>query len=358
LRLSALISRLKMSPSSTAFREIIDSLPQIVWTSPPNNWPDYFNQRWFDYTGLQESQGAEVNGQGPQAREPRSELSGQSSEAEEQRTDITIHHPSLAGPKPSEGGSSILDPPPWHSLIHPDDLTGFMGEWEAALRAEVPFGLMLRLRRAADWQFRWHLARGNPMRSAEGQITCWVGTLTDVEDRVEAEENLKQSAAELARSNAELAQFASVVSHDLQEPPRQVASVIQILLEHREALNPETAKWLAVAHGGAKRMQLLINGLLDYARLGTKLKPFVPVDCTVAYETAVAKLNSKIQECGAVLTAGPLPHLRGDESALSRLFENLLDNAIKFKSTEPPKIRVLAERFGKEWLFKISDNGV
>ncbi|PWU09094.1 MAG: hypothetical protein C5B50_28515 [Verrucomicrobia bacterium] len=354
--------------SSPDYGELIDSLPQIVWSSPPNDWPDYFNRRWFEYTGLvPEGQRAEDSGQRTEDGTEGSGFRVQGGYPALRAIEggvpaSSIQHPVSSIQYPRHPSSIIHHPaaskPGWYAVVHADDLPGFVAEWETALRAGAPFGLMVRLRRAADGAFRWHLTRGNPMRDAAGRIRRWVGTFSDVGDRVEAEESLKRSAAELARSNAELKEFASAASHDLQEPPRQIASVIQLLLEHPEKLNAETAKWLGVAYSGAKRMQRLMNGLVDYARLGTKLKPFAVIESQVAYELAVNEINSKIKETGALLTHTPMPRVAGDESALARLFKNLLDNALTFRSTEPPRVQILVEKLGKEWRFEIRDNGI
>jgi signal transduction histidine kinase len=321
------------------YRELLDSLPQIVWSSPAMDWPDYFNRRWFEYTGLPLR--SSVIHSPPTDHQPAA--------APERQT------PSSQYPVSSTQNDF---PPSWASLVHPEDLQTFVAEWNAALQAGARFGLMLRLRRASDGLFRWHLARGNPIRDAQSNLTGWAGTLADVQDRVEVEQKLKALATDLARSNDELEHFASAVAHDLNQPPRQVGSVIQLLLSRPERLDAETVSLLKLAYGGAKQMQLLLNGLLEYARLGTEIKPVDSVDSRTVYENAVAKLRSQIEESGAELIATPMPRVRGDESALARLFKELIKNAIKFRSTARLKVYIQAERLGKDWRFELRDNGL
>src|ERR687884_1185881 len=164
--------------------------------------------------------------------------------------------------------------------------------------------------------------------------------------------------AELERSNAELAQFASMVSHDLQSPLSSIAGFSQLLQEHyADHLDARATKCFTRIMDGVKRMQALIEGVLAYAQVGAQAPPPEPIDCAVVVERAVANLHATIEERGALVTYGDLPTVAADATQLSRVFQNLIGNAIKY-CRETPRVAVSATREGAEWLFCVRDNGI
>jgi signal transduction histidine kinase len=171
---------------------------------------------------------------------------------------------------------------------------------------------------------------------------------------------LEEQTLDLQRSNAELEQFAYVASHDLQEPLRKVASFTG-MLQHRYQgqLDERADQYIDFAVDGAKRMQVLINDLLAFSRVGRVGTEEKVVDLDAAAADAVADLGTAIDEAGAVVTIdGPLPEVRGDRSLLTALFQNLLANAIKFRGDEAPRVRVSCERGDEAYTFTVSDNGI
>ncbi len=181
----------------------------------------------------------------------------------------------------------------------------------------------------------------------------------ELDERRRAEQQLARYAGELARSNAELEQFAYVASHDLQEPLRMVSSFTQLLgKRYRGKLDQDADEFIGYAVDGATRMQRLINDLLAYSRVGTRGKPFQPADCQAIFGEARDNLMKVIEESGAVITHDPLPVVPGDEVQLLQLFQNLVANAIKFRSQGSPRIQVSAQQNGPEWVFAIKDNGI
>jgi signal transduction histidine kinase len=176
--------------------------------------------------------------------------------------------------------------------------------------------------------------------------------------RLKVEENLARKVDELARSNADLEQFAYVASHDLQEPLRMVTAYTQLLGErYRGRLDENADKFIGYASEGALRMQVLIQDLLAFSRVGRKdaSKSF---DCNDAVKEALLALTSAIEESGAVVTRGELPTLWADRTQIVQLFQNLIGNAIKFHGKEPPAVSVQAEKVGEQWQFSVSDNGI
>ena len=181
----------------------------------------------------------------------------------------------------------------------------------------------------------------------------------ELDERRRAEQRMAQYAAELARSNAELEQFAYVASHDLQEPLRMVASFTQLLARrYRGQLDKDADEFIGFAVDGATRMQSLINDLLAYSRVGTRGEPFAPTDCGAVLQMALDNLARSVQESGAVITHDPLPTVPGDEVQLTQLFQNLIANASKFGGRETPRIHVSAEKQGPQWVFVVRDNGI
>ena len=179
------------------------------------------------------------------------------------------------------------------------------------------------------------------------------------QQRKRAEEALALRAAELARSNAELAQFAYVASHDLQEPLRMVASYTQLLAKrYGDKLDPDARDFIGYAVDGATRMQALIAELLNYSRVGTHGKAFQPSNCESILERVLAVLKLAVSESGTVVSHDPLPTVMGDEMQLTQLFQNLLANALKFRGQTPPRIHVSAERKENAWQFFVRDNGI
>jgi light-regulated signal transduction histidine kinase (bacteriophytochrome) len=186
-----------------------------------------------------------------------------------------------------------------------------------------------------------------------------VGSRRDITERKEADEKLNQIMAELARSNTELEQFAYVASHDLQEPLRMVASYTQLLARrYKGKLDADADEFIGYAVDGATRMQQLINGLLDYSRVGTRGKPFEPTDCEAVFNNAVINLRAAIKETDAVVIHDHLPTVLADATQMVQLFQNLLGNSIKFHSDQRPEIHVRAQRNGSEWIFSVCDNGI
>jgi light-regulated signal transduction histidine kinase (bacteriophytochrome) len=163
----------------------------------------------------------------------------------------------------------------------------------------------------------------------------------------------------LTRSNTELEQFAYVASHDLQEPLRMVTSYLQLLADrYRGKLDKDGTEFIGFAVDGALRMRNLIRDLLEYSRVGRRSKPFAPVNCAAVLQVVVANLQACIQETGARIEVGELPVVWGDEGELTQLFQNLINNAIKFHGDAPPTVSVTATAGDGEWVLKVRDNGI
>jgi signal transduction histidine kinase len=177
--------------------------------------------------------------------------------------------------------------------------------------------------------------------------------------RRKAEEDLARKVVELARSNSDLEQFAYVASHDLQEPLRMVAAYTQLLAErYRGKLDADADKFIGYACEGAQRMQVLIQDLLAFSRIGRKEGALASVDCNAVMRDVMQTLSVSIEQSGATVTYGTLPEVWADNTQMVQLFQNLIGNAIKFRGAEPPDVCVQAEKKDREWMFSVSDNGI
>jgi PAS domain S-box-containing protein len=291
-----------LAESEARFRQLADSMPQMVWTARPDGHVDYYNERWYEFIGS--------------SRE---------------------HF----------GGAR------WQQLIHPEDLPSTLESYEKAIRSGDPYALENRMWDERQQRWRWFVGRALPIFDADGEITKWFGTWTDIDDQKRVEDDLR-------RANSGLEQFAFSASHDLQEPLRSI-KIYSELLEKRytDKLDGKALEYMRHLHNGATRMEALVRDLLSYT---DTLKAFDSVTITDANEAlagAVANLSSTISESGAQVTVDPLPSVMMHATHLQQLFQNLLSNAIKYRAPgRSPFVHIAAERDEREWVFAVRDNGI
>lgn len=182
----------------------------------------------------------------------------------------------------------------------------------------------------------------------------------DITQRKQSERyrELREHALEV--SNNELEQFAYVASHDLQEPLRMVASYLELLMkQHSDKLDAQALKWMSYAIDGSTRMKVLVNDLLEYSRVSTNGGDLKPVELKNVIELCLCDLHAMIEEAGAVVTHEEMPVVLADESQLRQLLQNLVGNAIKYRSDEClPQIRISVQKQQGEWCVAIRDNGI
>ena len=174
-----------------------------------------------------------------------------------------------------------------------------------------------------------------------------------------AQDELERKAQELARSNVELEQFAYVAAHDLKGPLIVAGGHINRLRRlYQDKMDPNANRFIEYALDGITRMEALINGLLAYARVGTKAKKLTSTNCNDIVKLATANLQVEIEKTGAIVTHDPLPTVFSDDIQIIQLFQNLIGNSIKFHKEEPPRTHICAEQNEKEWVFSVCDNGI
>ena len=246
----------------------------------------------------------------------------------------------------------------WGGLIHPEDFARVDHILNEHLENSAPYVVEYRIG-SKDGGIQYWYDSGTALRDSSGKPYKMIGAVADITGRKKAEEKLRDALSELQRSNSELEQFAYVASHDLQEPLRMVSSYVQLIEKrYKDKLDEDAHDYINFAVDGARRMQSLINDLLEFSRVGTRGQSFKPMASTNALNTALHNLEIAISDSGATVTHGKLPLIVGDEGQVVQVFQNLVGNAIKFHGKEPPRIDIAAEKRVDEWVFSVNDNGI
>jgi PAS domain S-box-containing protein len=252
------------------------------------------------------------------------------------------------------------------TITHPDDRAAERPLLEQLLEGKLPNYRLEKRYVRNDGEVVWAMHNASTVRDSSGKLIYVIAQVEDITQRKRAEgrlanlaAELEQRAVELERSNADLQQFAYAASHDLSEPLRTVASYVQLLRKrYTDQLDSDANEFIDFAVEGVARMQALIDGLLLYSRAGTSEYAMTPVDCSEVGRATLATLDATLRETGATVTFDPLPTVRGDETQLSQLFQNLVSNGIKFVAGKPARVHVSAERDDGAWVFSVSDNGI
>ena len=200
----------------------------------------------------------------------------------------------------------------------------------------------------------------SPIKNDKGDIIGISSISKNITRRKKAEEQLKNTIEELEHSNKELQSFAYITSHDLQEPLRTIASYAQLIeRRYKGQLDHDADEFIEYMVDGSRRMKQMIQGLLDYSRVGTKGGEFREFEAENALNYALSNLGSAISEVNAEITSDEFPVILADEDQIIRVFQNLIGNALKFqKEGIQPKIHVSAKKKDNEYVFSVSDNGI
>lgn len=287
--------------SEARLRQLADSMPQIVWTARPDGYLDYFNERWYEFTGF--------------ARD--------------------------------KFGDEVWD------AAHPEEIERCHRAWYRCVKSGEPFRIECRFRDRHENRWRWFMGRALAYRDASGAIVKWFGTFTDIDEQKRVED-------ELRRANQDLEQFAYSASHDLQEPLRSINIYSELLAQrHGAKLEGQALEFLQYLRAGASRMEMLVRDLLAYTQISRLEPPKDATDANEAVAGTVEGLSGAVAESGAAVTFDRLPSIRMHAAHLSQLLQNLIGNAIKYRSRErAPSIHVGCERENGYWVFSVADNGI
>lgn len=305
-----------LKQSEEQFRTLTESLPQLIWTSRPDGACDFFNWKWYEYTG--------------------------------------------STPETSYGDG-------WASYIHPEHRNGLYNAWQNSLRTGTPIVFEFQLRRADD-SYQWFYVLGNPIYGQDGSIRKWVGALTNIEGQKAVESQLESLVAErtkeLKRSNEDLLQFAHVASHDLKEPVRKIKTFVNRLM-HDTATSPsdDARVFINKIDSAANRMYQMIEGVLRYSTMTNLQEDIAEVDLNQVLRQIETDLEIKIQENKATLQYEALPVIEGAPVLIYQLFYNLINNSLKFaKKGVPAQLTLTTKEIIKDdqpfALVYVADNGI
>jgi len=295
----------EMQSLISQFQFVTNFMPQMVWATRTDGYVDFFNQQWYDYTGLTFEQS---KGEG------------------------------------------------WITVLHPDDKGRTHELWQKSLQTGDPYEIEYRLKRFDD-MYRWFLGRATPMRDDEGDIIKWFGTCTDIQDQKAAERVLEERIQERTRalrmlnkkledSNTDLMQFASVASHDLKEPLRKIhlfSGLIKDQFTRGENYENHLSAYIDRIINASSRATNLINDVLSYSRLSSE-NLFEQVDLGNILQDILQDLELVIQEKGARIHTSSLPVIEAVPGQMRQLFQNIIANSLKFhKPGEAPVISVTAK---------------
>lgn len=213
--------------------------------------------------------------------------------------------------------------------------------------------------KTADGSTVWVQWEARPWHRPDGSVGGLMLFTLDITERKALELQLRRRKLELRRSNEDLDRFATVASHDLQEPLRAIVGCAELLArEVGPSLSPKTSKLVHHIVDGATRMRRMVTDLLAYSRVGSTASVPGPVQLASAAAQALQNLESAVAESKAVVDVGPLPTVVGDASQLTQVLQNLVGNALKYRSTSPPHVAVRAARVDAEWRISVSDDGI
>jgi len=288
--------------SEARFRQLADSMPQMVWTARPDGYVDYYNERWYEFTGFNRS---------------------------------------------TKGDES------WIPLLHPDDLPVIRESWSAALAEGSMYELEYRYWDRREKRWRWFIGRALPVRNRSGEVVKWFGTSTDIDTQKRVED-------ELRRANQDLEQFAYSASHDLKEPLRNIVIYSDMLRKrYGQQFDHQGQEFVQHVSEGAKRISALLADLLAYTEAATLTTEVQPVNCAEIFQAVVHDLDAQIRENSARVMASGLPIVAVNSVHVRQLFQNLISNALKYRNeSEPPTVAVTARREKSFWHFLVHDNGI
>ena len=306
-----------INESAENFRQLADLVPQIIWTSRPDGFIDYYNKRWYEYTNLKENE---------------------------------------------YGDSS------WISVLHPDDVELVKDNWYESIQSGNFYQLEFRLKDSVTGEYRWFLSKAVPIRDASGAITKWFGTCTDIHEQKTATEKLEvlinERTRELQRSNEDLQQFAHVASHDLKEPVRKIKTFISRLEDNLEGkLDDSAKKFIDRIHVASDRMFNMIEGVLAYSKINADQQKPTVVDLNEVLKNIETDLEVSLQKTGGEIYYDNLPVLEGAQVLLYQLFYNLINNSIKFAKDDVPVKVKLSSKIIKQQdndfaVITVEDNGI
>lgn len=309
----------KIKESEDRFRTMAETIPEIAWVaSPEGGSQSFFNKRFYEYTGMTEEQA----------------------------------HQDWK----------------WESIVHPDMFEARNKKWEHSLNTGEDFYFESLLKRVGDQSYRWHISRAAAIKNEAGEITLWVGTSTDIHEQKlfaqELERQVKQrtkalldSLLHLQHSNENLEQFASIASHDLQEPLRKIQTFTTLLQQrHQSNIPGEGNVLIDKIKTSSARMSVLISDVLNFSKISIAKIPFMGIDLNEILNNVLVDFELLIQEKKVIINREILPKIEAIPIQMNQLFYNLISNAIKFSdNNKQPVITIFSKKLLPAELKEYSD---
>ncbi|GEO02569.1 hypothetical protein AAE02nite_02330 [Adhaeribacter aerolatus] len=300
----------KLRHETEKFKLLSEAVPHLVWTAKPNGTIDYFNHQWAAYTGIA---------------------------------------------WPVSHQTDLLN------VIHPDDSAWIKNIWLEALSSGNPMEFAYRFRSAAG-TYRWHLTRALPMHNQQGQITMWVGTITDIHDQKIAQENLQEANSELKKINEDLDRFVYTASHDLKLPIINMSSLFEEIISSCEFKDPEHDKLVNLFYKSLDQINTTITDLAEIAKVQKNIHAEKEkISLPELTEEICLSIQDQIQSSGARITTdfAAVPHLEFSKANLRSILYNLISNAIKYRSPERvPEVLVKTSSTTDYVVLTVQDNGL
>lgn len=240
----------------------------------------------------------------------------------------------------------------WSYLVHPDERAEAIAHWQSCIQAGETFHWEGHLQLGTADGYRSFLIRAVPAGNGDTTLALWDFAAMDIDEQKRREERLKKTYLELE-------QFTFNACHDLKEPVRNLALSCQMLQQqYRSQLDASADQFLAYISDAARRMEALVEDLLDYTRSSVvTTAPDEPLDLNLVVQEVLEDLDSLVRRTGATVRSQPLPALRVQEFHIEQVFHHLIENALLYRSEKVPEIDIAAERIGDAWRFSITDNG-
>lgn len=245
-------------------------------------------------------------------------------------------------------------------ISHPEDIPKVKKALDDALKDRKSYNIKYRIINQVNGEVKYIHAMGTVLKDENDNPLKMYGVADDITESKLAEIERENLIKDLKQSNDELRQFAYITSHDLQEPLRTMSSYAGLLKHRYEGqLDQDADDFIEFMISGAARMKAMIQGLLDYSRVGTRGDEFKEFSGEEILNYALSNLTVAIQENNAEITHDKLPVICADPDQITSVFQNLIGNAIKFrKKDERPKIHVSAQKRNNEYIFSVSDNSI
>lgn len=306
-------AELALRESESRFRELADSMPQVVWSAQPNGQIDYYNKRWFELTGTSEQ----------------------------------------------------AAPESWIPLLHPEDHDLCTTAWIRSVSSHEPFESECRFPDRVRGDYRWYIIRALPIKDESGRVVRWFGTCTDIDEQKRWAEKLERTVADrtaaLQQTIHSLETFNYSIAHDLRAPLRAMSGFSEALLQDCEPNLDATGKeYLERIRKSAVRMDRLVSDILDYGRLAQQKIPLEVVSVGDVLAKVLNDLHGEIEQKRAVVEVEhPLPSVVANASVLNQVLLNLASNAFKFVPPEKtPTLKIRSERRGEMTRILFEDNGI